>query len=373
MMVYYSINAINYAFQSSLAIGIIFISSIIFKIIFVLFLLHSGLGLLSIPYSELATALLMIIMNMFLLGRNMQRNHVPLLIRFDGIKKFLGLFIYTFTARICKIASKNMDNFFISYYLSPVSVVTYNLTSRAPTASENVIKLPVAAFRPALSQVTGSGDQKITRVVISRLLRIILWSIGIITTGFMVFNDDFVRLWVGPQHYAGTLVNTLICIAFSLFVWTNVTGMLLFSVGGIKKSSLADMISSFLLIPLIFIGIRFFGLAGLVTAHIIAMLIAGAYYLPASLIKRLDFKKEEILTLIKECLIIFFVAAMIIIGAINVNVKGWIELITYSFFLILTYITLLAILSRYMRIEIRSIWILISHYLRKPTITTGAN
>jgi len=371
MLVYYSINAINYAFQSSLAIGIIFISSIIFKIIFVLFFLHSGLGLLSIPYSELAAALLMIIMNTFLLGRNMQRNHVPLLIRFDGIKKFLGLFIYTFTARISKIASKNMDNFFISYYLSPVSVVTYNLTSRAPTASENVIKLPVAAFRPALAHVTGSGDLKLTRAVISRLLRIILWSIGIITTGFMVFNDDFVRLWVGPQHYAGTLVNILICIAFSLFVWTNVTGMLLFSVGGIKKSSLADMISSFLLIPLIFIGIRFFGLAGLVTAHIIAMLIAGAYYLPASLIKRLEFKKEDVLILIKEGIIVFFISAMLIIGAISVRANGWIELLIYAFFFMVLYATLLMILSKHMRIEIYNIWILISNYIRKSKATTG--
>jgi len=117
-----------------------------------------------------------------------------------------------------------------------VSVVTYNLTSRAPTVSENVIKLPVAAFRPALANVTGSGDLTTARAVISRLLRIVLWSIGIITTGFIVFNEDFVRLWVGPQHYAGTLVNLLICVAFSLFVWTNVTSMLLFSVGGIKKA-----------------------------------------------------------------------------------------------------------------------------------------
>jgi len=88
MLVYYSINAINYAFQSSLAIGIIFIGSIIFKIIFVLLFLHAGLGLLSIPYSELAAALLMIILNMFLLVRNMQKNHIPLRIRLEGIKNF---------------------------------------------------------------------------------------------------------------------------------------------------------------------------------------------------------------------------------------------------------------------------------------------
>jgi len=371
MLVYYSINAINYAFQSSLAIGIIFIGSIIFKIIFVILFLNAGLGLLSIPYSELAAAFLMIILNIFLLVRNMQKNHVLLRIRFDGLKNFLGLFIYTFVARISKITTKNIDNFFISYYLSPVSVVTYNLTSRAPTASENIIKLPVAAFRPALANVTGSGDLSTARAVIARLLRIVLWSIGIITTGFIVFNEDFVRLWVGSQHYAGTLVNLLICFAFSLFVWTNVTSMLLFSVGGIKKSSLADTISSILLIPLIFIGIRFFGLAGLVFAHIITMLIAGAYYLPANIIKRLSFSKIEVFSLLKELIVVVVISVVIIIGFKNICAHGWLTLIIYACLLTLMYFILLVITSKNMREELRNFWLLISNCTKKYNKEVG--
>jgi len=103
----------------------------------------------------------------------------------------------------------------------------------------------------------------------------------------------------------------------------------------------------------------------LVIAHIITMLIAGAYYLPASLIKRLDFEKEDIRTFIKEGIIILFVSTMIIIGTININAKGWTELVIYSFLLSLTYITILAILSGHMRIEIRGIWLLLSKYMRK--------
>lgn len=360
MVVYYSISAINYALQCSMAIGIIYISATCFKIIMVLVLLRSGMGLLSLAYGELTSAAIMIISSLVLLTWNLRRNDVRYVASFKGSRQFFKLFMYTFMARLSKITTKNIDNVYISSFLGPESVVVYNLTNKVPATAENLVKLPVAAFRPALSHAFGAGDISTTRSVIIRLVRIVFWNTGVLTSGFLTFNDDFVRLWVAGNFFAGSMVNALICVVFLLNVWTNVVGMLLFSQGGIKAASLSDTASSLIVIPLMYVGVHFLGLPGLILAHIVTMLTTGCWYLPHTLFKKLHFLKGEAAELFKEFLMVASIGMLMFICFRVTVIAGWGGLLGYSSLMALSYTTLLTLFSRELRLEFRRLWVFFS-------------
>lgn len=352
MVVYYSVNAINYAFHSSMAIGIIYNCALLFKIILIVVLLRSGAGLLSLPYGELISAGIMIIASLVLLGWNLRQSNIHYIASFKGGLQFFKLFIYTFMARLSKIATKSVDNVFISIFLSPEIVVVYNLTNKVPMTTENMVKLPIAAFRPALSHAFGAGEVCTVRVVISRLIRIIFWTTGVLVAGFLAFNDDFVRLWVGEDLFAGSVINALVCLVFILNVWTNVIGMLLFSQGGIKPASLSDSVSSLIVIPLMFVGIHYLGLPGLLLGHIFTMLITGFWYLPISLFKILNFPKSEISVILKELVLVASATVLMFVCFRAVGITGWCNLVGYSCLAAIIYASILLLFSLEFRMEI---------------------
>jgi O-antigen/teichoic acid export membrane protein len=98
------------------------------------------------------------------------------------------------------------------------SVTAYTLTKYAPETVVTIIAMVVFGIIPGLGRSIGSGDRgraSQVRGEIGALTWLALCSMGAAT---LVWNREFLDLWVGPGHYAGRLASLLIVIVVGQFV-----------------------------------------------------------------------------------------------------------------------------------------------------------
>jgi O-antigen/teichoic acid export membrane protein len=195
------------------------------------------------------------------------------------------------------------------------------------------------------------------------LLFMTFWLMGLLAGGFIAFNEDFVRLWVGQNLFAGTTINLLIVANFVLGVLSVAFGNLCMSLGNIKSNSIAVMIQNMLYIPLIFLGVRYLGLLGVVVAPVLATLFVTGWYYPYSFTKTLKYLSHERLQLLREGGISFTIA--IIYSALfgHWNPERWIDFGALLASFSSCYVVSLLVFSKPFRNEARQILSQIKNFL----------
>ena len=172
---------------------------------------------------------------------------------------------------------------------------------------------------PAISHLVGAGEMAQTRAVLLRLLRMILWLMGLIAGGFFVFNSDFVSLWVGPELFAGGVVNLFIVLTLVVTVVTNVLSNLCFSLGNIKGNSIASLGQGLLAVPLMILGAQYWGMLGVAVAPLPAMLAVSAWYYPYAFSRLLKLERADLLAMVREAVIVMVAT---IVAALSLILLG---------------------------------------------------
>jgi O-antigen/teichoic acid export membrane protein len=353
MVLGFSLMGASLGLQRSMEVGVLFVGSSVVKIIVVLVLLSQGVGLMALPYSDFGSALWVVAAGTILLWRGLrQYKHAEGRIGMERLSELTGLFMFSLGARLGKVLSRNLDNVIIARALGPEVVAIYSLTATAPRQSENLINMPVAAFRPAIAHLAGTGDAVALRYQLSRLLSYVFWGMGLIIAGLMAFTDDFVRLWVGGARFAGADVALALCLVFVVHVWSHALGTLSFSLGDIRRNSIAEWASSLLLFPAIILGARYGSLLGVVLAHVAVACTTTCWYFPWSLLRRAGFDKGELRNLAMG-LGQAMGCALICGTGFNLAAPGsWGTFVGFGLALTATYSAILGILSTQVRQEV---------------------
>lgn len=351
MVLSYAVTGVNYALQSSWAIGWTSVAATIVKVVTVLLLLRGNFGLMALPYSELSSVGILLCGGAALLVHNLKRHGIPYSLGVGQLRELSGLFFFSFGARLSKVVTRNIDNVFIARWLGPESVSIYNLTATPPRQSENLINQPITAFRPAVSHVYGSGEKRLTQQVLTRLLHIVFWASGLLFAGLASFNGDFVRLWVGAHLFAGAEISLALCVLFVLQVWTNSLGTLGFSLGDIRRNSHIEWVASVLMVPAVWYGCGLWGVAGVVLGRCAVLLLTSVWYFPLSLIRKAEFDRQ-VLANLGFSLVVAIAAALICWGLFrHMVIVGWGDLIRGALFLGMVYAILLVLGSQDFRRE----------------------
>lgn len=352
MIFSYSITATNLGILSSLGIGIIFGVVSVFAIVLTIFLLYSGFGLLSIPIATLFRGVGLTLGNSGYLFWRIARENIGFSFSFRKLPELIKLTSYTFLGRIAGVVSNNVDLFIVSRFLGPDTVPLLHLTRRAPEMSRMFVERPPVAFMPAVSHLVGSGEEDKAKAALLRLLRMMLWLLGLLVGGFIALNDDFVRLWVGSHLFAGQTVNMIICGTFFFAVISSSLANLCFALGNIKGNSLASLAQSLIFIPLVILGAKYFGLLGIVVSPLLSMLVVSAWYFPRSFARLLRLSFEDKKAIFQEILKISLTIVPLTIGFAWLRPGGWFQfiavVITFSF----VYGVCLYLLSKQLRLEI---------------------
>ena len=136
-------------------------------------------------------------------------------------------------------------------------------------------------------------------------------------------------------------------------IFTQSAGYFSVSLGDIKRNSIAGALQSLLYIPLIYFGLKYFGLYGLVFAPIISMILTTAWYYPLSVQKLLKFSSNDIRNFITQTLYSLISVILLIIIFFFVDIKSWLEFILSMILFSVIYFCSLYFLSKIFRTEAR--------------------
>lgn len=323
MIFSYGLTAFNQGLQSSLGIGLVFVFVTAGSMVLIVVLLYQGRGLLALPIGLIMRGIGLTVGNAgYLLWRSMSeklRYHFSV----RGIVMLARLTSYTFLSRAVGVIATNMDAFVLTRYLGPEVAPVFVLTRKAPDMSRMFVERPAVAFMPAVAHLAGAGELERAKAVLLRLLRLTLWLLGLIAAGFIVFNRDFVALWVGANLYAGPAVNVITVLTLVIYVLVNGLSNLCFSLGNIKGNSLASAAQGLLSVPLIIVGAKYGGMIGVALAPLVAMLATTAWYFPGAFSRLLKLDQSDISLFTREAVIALTAATIVATSFLWVTLTTW--------------------------------------------------
>jgi O-antigen/teichoic acid export membrane protein len=372
MIFSFSIIAVNRGFQSGIGVGSISAVMNLLSVGVTVILLLRGFGLYALAAPSVINGSGLILANLVYMRWRFHKGKIPFrfsLNRIGVVSKFMSV---TFVARLANVVSKNVDLFVIGRYLGPEAVASFNLTRRGPEMSQMFVERPATAFMPAISHLTGSGEMEKARAVLLRLMRMMIWLLGIVVGGFIAFNGDFVRLWVGSHLFAGQTINVLFCFGLLLSVVTISLGNLCFALGNIKGNSIATFAQAVLSLPLILLGAKHLGSLGVALAPIIATLAVTAWYFPLSFSRLLKLKPEDCRAIGRELIAVLTVTVPLTLCGVMFQLGSWSSFSLVVSIYAISYVAGLYALSANLRMESRHVFSRLSG-IAKPLVQEHAN
>nr|WP_039448913.1 oligosaccharide flippase family protein [Pedobacter glucosidilyticus] len=355
MVFSYSLTSINQGLQSSIGIGIIYVVTTISSILLSIFLLNHNFGLYSLAIVPLFTGAGLTLGNIGYLIWRLKAEKIEFSFSLKEVRTLLQLVSYSFIGKIGSVIANNMDLIIVARYLGPQTVASLNLTKKGPELSKTFIERPVIAFLPAISHLRGSGDLEKQKLILIRLLLIIIWILGLVGAGFITFNDDFVRLWVGEKVFAGQLISFFICINIIFSSVTNCLGNLCFALGSIKNNSLIAFSQSILTGIILVIGAKFYGLMGVVIAPLISIALMSLWIYPLIFFRILKLEKEKKKCLGIEVVIVFFISFFLSYVFQFLYSNNWVAFIFQTLCFSVVFFSVLYLLSQPFRYEIKNL------------------
>lgn len=352
MLFSFSISSINSGLQGSLGVGIISIGSNLCGIILTIILLYNGFGLLAIAISSLFCGVFHTCGQFLYLLWRVIDEKIGFCFSFTNFSRLLKLLSYTSLGRISGIIAGNMDLFIVTRFLGPQAVAILSLTRKVPLLGGEIVTQPAVAFQPTISHLAGSGDENKKKEILLRLVRIELWVICLLFGGFITFNSDFISLWVGPQFFAGNIINLIVCSAVFINLGAYSLYIICIALGAIKRSSIASLAQSLLFILLVILGTKYYGLMGTVLASLISVLCVSAWYYPLLLYKLLNLSPEQLKGMIYEGSVTISAIVALILSLFWIHSNSWLGFFALVILFSSLYAGLLFILSKEFRIEI---------------------
>ena len=345
-------------FQKTFFSGLIVFLSTSIKIISVILLINLNFGIKSLPLSDLISSLFSFIVFTLYILINFKFFFKKLNLRFNEYKRYTYLFLYGYMGRLSKIfTSGNIDHLIIGKMIGLENVSMYYFAQTLPKKLESLIGVLFLSARPSLAYISGNSSKKKFSKLKLRLIYLI--SLLVIFSVY-ILNDiinPFLKLWLNKDVHLSFYIVLLIVILTAQRMLTNFFSIILFSDGKIKQISKLQVIYSIVLIPFLIVSVKFYGLLGLLIAHIAILFLSLTLFLSIMLLKDMFHIKLYIQFLLKEIIFLILTAISsliiynIILQFINIQTISWqifIVLLLIKFFL---FLFILFIMSKNFRNE----------------------
>jgi O-antigen/teichoic acid export membrane protein len=97
--------------------------------------------------------------------------------------------------------------------LSPAAATPYVLTAYASRTGVGIVALATLGAMPGLGTLIGQGHNERATALRAELLWLTWLAVTVLGVAMLMWNRSFVRLWVGPEQYAGLASNVLLVLA----------------------------------------------------------------------------------------------------------------------------------------------------------------
>ncbi len=133
-------------------------------------------------------------------------------------REFLILSIWFMLWNLINTLMTASDVVVLGLFNSVQSVTNYTLTKYAPETTISIIAIAVFSILPGLGGIIGSGDMLKAAKVRSEIMSFTWWILTVFGATILLWNQSFLGLWVGDEHFPGGFTNLLIVLMVSQFV-----------------------------------------------------------------------------------------------------------------------------------------------------------
>ena len=348
----YSLTAINQGFQSSLGVGLIYLITTLTELIVLIGLLILDFGLLSFGISMLYKGILLTILNLLYFVWRIKRDNFHIFLSVSGFSDLTKKVLFNFFSKSIDGISKNLDYVLLNNFLGSQYVPILSVTKKSFILVKSFLERPVLALFPTISNLYGTGDVVKTRTIILQLLKIITWTGGLSVTGLHLFNFSFISLLVGSDLYAGYIVNNTLIISLIITLLSNNLSTLCYSLGNIKGNSIIVIVQSIISIPLMYLGVKYFGMVGAVVFPVIPVFFISLTYFFLHLIKKLQLSPFDLLHCVFELVPTILTSIFTVLILKNLIIESWYFFTMIVFSYIFIFFFVLFLLSKSFRYDI---------------------
>lgn len=263
----------------------------------------------------------------------------------NKIKSYAKLSGWFMATMIFSMVLFNSEKIILGYLVGPEMVTRYVLTLFASSAMGGLINAVISGVVPGIGNFFGKGEfEKI--LTSKRLIHSMIWwfafSIG---TCILLFNQSFLKLWVGQGNYAGNMENLFILLIALQYIFFGASGSFINVTLDLKTKVLLTGFSALISIGLAFLLVGEFQILGLCTSVLAGRMVLTIGF-PMILKKKINdqtsfFSIENIRPL--------FVTSMALITASYlqemVTLSSWLELISWGFMLVMVLMPLFWVLG----------------------------
>jgi len=155
------------------------------------------------------------------------------------------------------------DKILLGVIAGPILVSSYSLTLFLPLAMEGIVFNIIVGAIPGVGSLIGMKEyQRVYKAwrSINDLVLIIAISAGVT---IILFNQSFLNIWVGENHFAGTLANALILLVVIQELFIKQDGYIITATLELKKKVIITLITVLISVALGLLLIKNYGVIGL--------------------------------------------------------------------------------------------------------------
>ena len=163
---------------------------------------------------------------------------------------------------------------------SPALVTTYTLARYIPQAITVAVATVIVAVMPGLGGLIGAGET-MRAVRIRKETMSLIWLFTIVAgTTVLLWEESFLRLWVGPKYYPGSTAILMIMLMVLQFALIRTDANIIDLTLNLRRKVLLGTVSAALSVGLawLFLGPMDMGIIGLVLGFILGRAIQSVGY-----------------------------------------------------------------------------------------------
>jgi O-antigen/teichoic acid export membrane protein len=311
-------------------IGVLFqVASTLAMVYFV----RAGHGLVAMALITIATTIARNVVR-----RIYQQRLVPQIkfgIRFINkgiIRELLSYGIISFFIVVSWMIVFNTSNIIIGLFLTTTAVTYYNIAGTIVNNLRILIGAVGIPLVPAVSHYDAKGDKGMIASLYGKLTRYLFYFSGCVATGVLIFGDNFIYQWMGPDFAATVRILYILIIPLAVYLPQNMATSILLGIGKHRVLFYVLMAEAIVNLALSLALVKPLGLVGIALGMAITQIAIYTYVFPSIFFKIIGgslgaFYRYSLKSLVTGTL---FLGPVGLILDRFVPVPGWIGIIIYG-------------------------------------------
>ena len=328
-----------------------------------IWLIVIGYGVLALGVGPLVREIVHNIINWPILLFQLKAISVVPTLSFRYFKEMSRQMGWTFLMNLNRVMRRNVDALIVSQVFGNSAVLVVEWTKRAWELFSSLVLRATSAFTPGLAHLYGEGDVKKVTGIIERLFAIVAIALAFILAFGLMFNFEFVSLWLGSEFYAGDSFNLLLGLSTVAASIAFVVSETLFATGNVKIPAIAQLVFSVIRLLLLFALVPFIGLLAIPLSLLLTDVCGEIIFLLWQWNQKLGISRQDsfrqifrlMRVLVFAVVMVFFAKFALTFFATSESlqflspVDSWVELVLYGVAFALCIFTVLYIAEAFFR------------------------